>query len=126
MAQIGSEGSGHANRLSAYKAEVLKELPSLFDPEHGMPCTLQEAHQDQIQELYAESGQLTTQVNWLTRASIQLFQSHSQGETHTLKLALLCLDKPAHLNHGSLLCREQRRLALRAMIILSDRQVKHF
>ncbi len=67
MAQIASERGVHANQLSAWKAEVLKGLPSLFESDHTALRALQDAHARQLQELYAEIGQLTTQVNWLKK-----------------------------------------------------------
>ncbi len=69
MAQIAAERGVHPNQLSAWKAEVLKGLPSLFELDHTALRTLQDAHARQLQELYAEIGQLTTQVNWLKRKS---------------------------------------------------------
>ena len=69
LAQIASERGVHPNQLSSWKGEVLKGLPSLFNPDAEASRSLQEAHERQLQELFAEIGQLTTQVNWLKKKS---------------------------------------------------------
>ena len=69
MTQIASERGVHPNQLSAWKAEVVKGLASLFEPQHETSRVLQESHQRQLEELYAEIGRLTTQVNWLKKKS---------------------------------------------------------
>ena len=69
LAQIASERGVHPNQLSSWKGEVLKGLPSLFNPAAEASRDLQDAHERQLQELYAEIGQLTTQVNWLKKKS---------------------------------------------------------
>jgi transposase-like protein len=69
MAQIASARGVHPNQLTAWKAEALKGLPSLFEPNHESTRALQQAHQQQLEALYAEIGRLTTQVNWLKKKS---------------------------------------------------------
>ena len=69
LAQIASERSVHPNQLSTWKGAVLKGLPSLFNPDQEASRSLHEARERQVQELYAEIGQLTTQVNWLKKKS---------------------------------------------------------
>ena len=64
LAQIASERGVHPNQLSTWKAQVLHGLPSLFEREQPALRAAQK-----LQELYAEIGQLTTQVNWLKKKS---------------------------------------------------------
>ena len=68
LAQIASERGVHPNQLSAWKAQVLQGLPSLFEPDQQAVRALQAAHDQQLQAL-AEIGRLTTQVNWLKKKS---------------------------------------------------------
>ena len=69
LAQIASERGVHPNQLSAWKSEVLQGLPRLFDHDQQVLRALQAAHDKKLQELYAEIGRLTTQVNWLKKKS---------------------------------------------------------
>src|SRR5713101_3437680 len=69
MTQIAAERGVHPNQLSKWKTEALKGLPSLFEPEPEKTRAVQAAHQRQLEELYAEIGRLTTQVNWLKKKS---------------------------------------------------------
>ena len=69
VTQIASERGVHPNQLSVWKSEVLQGLPSLFSPDQQAGRAAQEAHERKLQELYAEIGRLTTQVNWLKKKS---------------------------------------------------------
>ncbi|SRR5579859_7379798 len=66
--QIASDLEVHPNMLSAWKGSVLKGLPTLFEKESQAQAD-QAARDQQIQELYAQIGKLTTQVNWLKKKS---------------------------------------------------------
>ncbi len=67
LAQIASARGVHPNQLSSWKAQVLQGLPSLFHHEPQALRALQAAHEKKLEELYAEIGRLTTQVNWLKK-----------------------------------------------------------
>jgi putative transposase len=71
IAQIASEYSIHPTQISTWKSTALKGLPGLFEKEKGeaQQRTEKEAHERQLQELYAQIGQLTTQVAWLKKKS---------------------------------------------------------
>ena|SRR3972149_8755869 len=69
VTQIASERGVHPNQLSTWKALVLHGLPSLFRPDQQALRAAHEAHERKLQELYAEIGRLTTQVNWLKKKS---------------------------------------------------------
>jgi len=66
LAQLSSEHGIHATVLRDWKAIALKHLSSLFERRDDAALqTVQ--HQQQLEELYAEIGKLTTQVNWLKK-----------------------------------------------------------
>ena len=67
VAQIASEYGVHPNQLYQWKAQALKNLPRLFDDE--LPKAQQSQADQKLNELYAEIGRLTTQVNWLKKKS---------------------------------------------------------
>lgn len=67
VAQISSEYGVHPNQLYQWKAQALKNLPRLFDDEQ--PKAKQSQNEQKLNELYAEIGRLTTQVNWLKKKS---------------------------------------------------------
>ena len=67
ISQIASAHGIHPNLLGQWKAHVLKGLPSLFENEHTAEEKLRADHAQQLQELYAEIGRLTTQVAWLKK-----------------------------------------------------------
>ena len=68
ITQIASENDIHPNQISAWKATALNGLPTLFERESKAHVE-QAAHQQQLEELYAQIGRLTTQVGWLKKKS---------------------------------------------------------
>jgi putative transposase len=52
--------------LRSWRELALKELPSIFAQRDSL-VDVQTAHAQQLEELYAEIGRLTTQVNWLKK-----------------------------------------------------------
>ena len=69
VAQIAAEYGVHPNKLSKWKATALKGLPSLFGDDHKAVDAIRAAHEQQVNELYAEIGRLTTQLAWLKKKS---------------------------------------------------------
>ena len=67
VSKISSEYGVHSNQLYQWKAQALKNLPRLFDEEQAT-AKANQANQ-KLDELYAEIGRLTTQVNWLKKKS---------------------------------------------------------
>jgi putative transposase len=59
----------HPNQISNWKAAALKGLPSLFERDKGEAeqRAQKEAHEKQLQELYAQIGRLSTQMAWLKK-----------------------------------------------------------
>ena len=68
ISQIASENDIHPNQISAWKATALSGLPLVFERESKVQ-TSQAAHQQQLEELYAQIGRLSTQVAWLKKKS---------------------------------------------------------
>jgi len=69
LTQVAAEHGVHPNQLRRWKQLVLEQLPELFageSPRARQQLTEQTALQEQ---LYAEIGRLTTQVNWLKKKS---------------------------------------------------------
>ena len=66
LAQIASEYEVHSTQLKQWRAVALEGLPSLFEKQEST-VALQAAHEQQLTDLYAEIGKLTTQVTWLKK-----------------------------------------------------------
>lgn len=64
--QICSEFGVSSKQLSRWKNHTLAELPRLFENNSEQ---VKEQYEQKINELYAEIGRLTTQVNWLKKKS---------------------------------------------------------
>lgn len=68
LAQLAAEHQVHPNQISAWKAAALQGLPGVFSRENKAQADKQ-AHEQQLEELYAQIGKLTTQVAWLKKKS---------------------------------------------------------
>jgi len=66
LAQIASEYEVHPTQLKNWRAVALEGLPSLFEKQ-ASTVALQAAHEQQLTDLYAEIGKLTTQVTWFKK-----------------------------------------------------------
>lgn len=66
LTQIASENDIHPNQISTWKAAVIAGLPTLFERESKVHAE-KAAHQQQLEELYAQIGRLTTQVAWMKK-----------------------------------------------------------
>ena len=66
LAQIATEYEVHPTQLKSWRAVALEGLASLFEKQDST-VTLQAAHEQQLTDLYAEIGKLTTQVTWLKK-----------------------------------------------------------
>jgi transposase-like protein len=66
MAQIATEYEVHPTQLKNWRAVALEGMPSLFEKQDSM-VDLKRAHEQQLSELYAEIGKLSTQVSWLKK-----------------------------------------------------------
>jgi transposase len=68
LAQIGAENEVHPTQLKQWRAIALEGLPSLFEKQDST-VELKADYEQQLTELYAEIGKLTTQVAWLKKKS---------------------------------------------------------
>ncbi len=66
LAQIAAEYEVHPTQLKSWRAVALEGLPSLFEKQDST-AELKRAHEQQLTELYAEIGRLSTQVAWLKK-----------------------------------------------------------
>ncbi len=66
MAQIAAEYEVHPTQLKEWRARAVEGLPGLFE-KHDSTAELRAAHEEQLTELYAEIGKLTTQITWLKK-----------------------------------------------------------
>jgi len=66
LAQISSEYEVHPTQLKNWRAIALEGLPGLFEKQEST-VALKAAYEQQLSELYAEIGKLTTQLNWLKK-----------------------------------------------------------
>ena len=66
LAQIASAYEVHPTQLKNWRAVALEGLPSLFEKQEST-VALQAAHEQQLTDLYAEIGKLTTQVTWFKK-----------------------------------------------------------
>jgi transposase-like protein len=65
--QIAAENGIHPNQLNRWKATALKGLPSLFADGRAAEKAVAADQEQQINDLYAQIGKLTTQLAWLPR-----------------------------------------------------------
>jgi putative transposase len=66
--QVAAETGIHPTQLKEWKKVALTKLPELF-MRSDQAASEARQHEQQVNELYAEIGRLTTQVNWLKKKS---------------------------------------------------------
>jgi len=64
--EIAGQLDVHRNMLSRWKNEAIRNLHTVFDDRKGDE---KRAHDEQIQELYAQIGELTSKLAWLKKKS---------------------------------------------------------
>ena len=67
--QIASEYGVHPNLMQRWRKQALEDLPKLFEDNRKTERTREAENERRFNELYAEIGRLTTQVNWLKKKS---------------------------------------------------------
>lgn len=65
-AQLATEFSVHPKVLREWKAIALQGLPTLFE-RRDQSALKEQAHQQEVTDLYAKIGRLTTQFTWLKK-----------------------------------------------------------
>jgi transposase len=81
LAQLASEYEVHPTQLKNWRAIALEGLPGLFEKQDST-AQVRAAYEQQLTDLYAEIGKLTTQVNWLKK-SIRAEQGGTSGLDRT-------------------------------------------
>ena len=69
VAQIAAARGVHPTQINQWKALLLNGLPSLFSADHKSEVALKATYDQRLDELYAEIGRLTTQLEWLKKKS---------------------------------------------------------
>ena len=67
--EIASENNIHPNMLSRWKRDAEANLYQLFQNNSAKERKARKAHDEEIQDLYAQIGRLTTQNEWLKKKS---------------------------------------------------------
>ncbi len=66
--QLAAEHSLHPNQLYRWREIALAGLPNLFSGQAAQDqVAMQVAHEQQVHDLYAQIGKLTTQLAWLEK-----------------------------------------------------------
>ena len=68
LQQLAAEHSIHPNVLRDWKTVALNSFPDLFERGDSV-AQLRTTYEQQIEDLYAQIGRLTTQVGWLKKKS---------------------------------------------------------
>ena len=71
ISQLTTEYGVHATQLRKWKRVALEKLPDLFGTANKSDEELVRLKKEQDQ-LYAEIGKLTTQLNWLKKKGIEI------------------------------------------------------
>jgi transposase-like protein len=66
LSQLAAEQGVHPNLLRDWKHAALKGLPNVFASRNSL-TEVTAAYERQLEDLYAEIGRLTTQVNFLKK-----------------------------------------------------------
>lgn len=69
LSELASQHGIHVNQLRQWKKAAVEQMPQLFTKENKKQDLLLSDYEDQIQNLYAEVGKLTTQLSWLKKKS---------------------------------------------------------
>ena len=67
LAQIASEYEVHPTQLKNWRVTALEGMQSLFEKQDST-AEMKATYEQQLTELYAEIGKLTTQVTWLKKS----------------------------------------------------------
>jgi putative transposase len=66
VGQLAAEYGVSTKQLGRWKTTALENLPRLFE---ATAEKAQQAHEQHVQDLYAEIGRLTTELSWLKKKS---------------------------------------------------------
>lgn len=69
VSQLAAEHGIHANVLTRWKTEAIQNLSQLFVDDRKGITKMKQEYEQQISELYAEVGKLSTQLSWIKKKS---------------------------------------------------------
>lgn len=69
VSQLAAEHGIHANVLTRWKTEAIQNLAQLFVDDRKGITKMKQEYEQQISELYAEVGKLSTQLSWIKKKS---------------------------------------------------------
>lgn len=69
VAQIALTHRVHPNQIGQWKKRAVEGLALLFTDQKHSVREIQLEHEEQVNELYADIGRLTTQLGWLKKKS---------------------------------------------------------
>ena len=75
LSQVAAEHGIHPNLLGQWRDQALAGMAGLFSRTKETEWAAREAaHEQEKQELYAEIGRLTTQLNWVKKKAGKLIE----------------------------------------------------
>lgn len=69
MNEIASAHGIHVNQIRQWRNAFLEQMPLIFAKENKKTDQMKAEYENQIENLYAEVGRLTTQLSWLKKKS---------------------------------------------------------
>lgn len=69
MNEIASSHEIHVNQIRQWRNTFLEQMPLIFAKENKKADQMKADYENQIENLYAEVGRLTTQLSWLKKKS---------------------------------------------------------
>ena len=67
MSEIASSHGIHVNQIRQWRNAFLEQMPLIFAKENKKVDQIKADYENQIENLYAEVGRLTTQLSWLKK-----------------------------------------------------------
>ena len=68
ISQLASKYEVHATQLSRWRKAVVDGLPELLSDNRKRDSLIKE-HKEEVRDLYAQIGELTSKLNWLKKKS---------------------------------------------------------
>jgi len=68
LSQIAGKYEIHPNQITRWRKAVVERIPELLEDKRKKESDDKE-HQELVQELYAQIGELTAKLNWLKKKS---------------------------------------------------------
>ena len=69
LSELSADHGIHVNQLRQWKTQFLEQMPQLFQKQNKDQEKMKADYEEQIENLYAEVGRLTTQLSWIKKKS---------------------------------------------------------